>query len=379
VLAGGGVAGLEALLALDAAARDLVELTLVAPEPRFHLRAMSVTAPFSGGTPREWPVEALCRARGARFLQARVVGVDAPGRHVALDDARRLPYDALLLATGARRIPVFPEALTFRGMQDAAALHGLVEDVVEGWDSRIAFVVPDGVTWPLPLYELALLLADRAARVRAGVRLTLVTPEAAPLEAFGLAASNQVGVRLRQAGVELLTCCRVADVRDGHLLDAGGAVLAEAQRVVALPRLTGRPLAGLPQDPDGFLPVDAHGRVAGRPGVWAAGDGTTSPYKHGGIAAQQADAACADIARAAGADVAPRPLRPVLRGQLLTGGRPLFLRHVLDNGASESTAGEHLEPSPAAKVAAPRLTAWLGRGACPGAQAVPDATVEQLR
>ena len=94
---------------------------------------------------------------------------------------------------------------------------------------------------------------------------------------------------------------------------------------VALPRLRGPRIDGLPQTVEGFLAVDAHGQVHGLSDVFAAGDITSFPVKQGGIAAQQADAAAEMIAANAGADVAPQPFRPVLRGLLLTGRQPRYL------------------------------------------------------
>ena len=68
----------------------------------------------------------------------------------------------------------------------------------------------------------------------------------------------------------------------------------------------------------------------GADAVLAAGDATTFPIKQGGLATQQADAAAATIAHALGATVEPTPFAPVLRGLLLTGGAPLYLRAELD-------------------------------------------------
>ena len=88
-------------------------------------------------------------------------------------------------------------------------------------------------------------------------------------------------------------------------------------------------MRGLPRDALGFIPADAHGRVAGLRGVYAAGDATTFPLRQGGLAAQQADAAAESIAAELGAIARPQPFRPVLRGVLLTGGVPLYLRAVV--------------------------------------------------
>ena len=49
---------------------------------------------------------------------------------------------------------MFARALTWTPESDAG-----VADLEEGYSKRVAFVVPDGVYWPLPAYELALVTA----------------------------------------------------------------------------------------------------------------------------------------------------------------------------------------------------------------------------
>ena len=96
--------------------------------------------------------------------------------------------------------------------------------------------------------------------------------------------------------------------------------------MIVLPTLRGPPIDGVPQTRDGFIVVDEHGRVRGIPDVYAAGDITLFPVKQGGIATQQADAAAEAILADAGFLDHPAPFRPVLRGLLLTGSTPRFLR-----------------------------------------------------
>ena len=55
-----------------------------------------------------------------------------------------------------------------------------------------------------------------------------------------------------------------------------------ANRVVALPRLRGRAPMGVPQDADGFIPVDPYGLVQELPDVYAAGDVTASSISRAG-------------------------------------------------------------------------------------------------
>ena len=117
----------------------------------------------------------------------------------------------------------------------------------------------------------------------------------------------------------------------------GGPIRAD--RVVALPRLAGRGSSGLPQTVDGFV-RSIRTWCPGTADVFAAGDITDFPVKQGGLAAQQADAAAELIAADAGVDIAPQPFRPVLRGLLLTGRPPRYLRHELMGGTGDSR-GDH--------------------------------------
>ncbi|WP_205697076.1 FAD-dependent oxidoreductase [Conexibacter sp. SYSU D00693] len=362
VIAGGGVAGLEAMLALTAMAGPRVEVTLVSPDPSFRLRALSVRQPFAQPGSRAWSLASACEAHGARFVQAAVLSVDTRERVIRLSGGSRLEYDALFAATGAVADAPFTGGLLFRGPQDVEAVHGLVQDVEGGWSTHVAFVVPGGTTWPLPLYELALMLAERASSLCLDdLSLTIFTPEPSPLAVFGGEASAAVADRLAAAGIDVRPATTVTGVAGRRVLDGAGQVLDEAQRVVVLGRLRGRALPGLPWDDEGFVPIDDHGRVTGADGVWAAGDGTTCPIKQGGVAAQLAEVAAADIARAAGADQPDRIFDPVLRAELLTGADSLFLRSGTGPERPEDaslTAGHPLWWPPA-KVVAPHVAAWL--------------------
>lgn len=79
--------------------------------------------------------------------------------------------------------------------------------------------------------------------------------------------------------------------------------------MVALPRLLGPGLSGLPADGGGFLPVDEYGPVRGVDRVWTAGDATDVPIKQGGVAAQLADVGAGSIAERRVLPCSPRRLR----------------------------------------------------------------------
>jgi sulfide:quinone oxidoreductase len=179
--------------------------------------------------------------------------------------------------------------------------------------------------------------ARRARETGVEAEITLVTPEESPLGVFGAPASDAVAGLLDELGVsvELRTSAEVQ--RSGEVLLRPGDRRLEVDRIVALPRVAGRAVEGLPHDDGGFIPIDEHARVRGVEGVYAAGDGTDFPVKQGGIACQQADAAAYAIAADAGADVEREPFRPVLRGQLLTGGAPQYMAHSLEGGHGEDS------------------------------------------
>lgn len=376
VIAGGGVAGLEALIALRQLAGDRISATVLAPTDEFIIRALSVESPFARPTPRRYELQKICADHGAAFRHDALHAVNRDTKSVATEGGDEIPYDSVLIAIGARPSPAFKDALTFRGMQDAESMHGLIQDVEGGYTSRIAFVVPPGTTWALPLYELALMTAERADSMSMDVQLTIVTPESEPLAIFGAEASRAVDELLAQRGIIVRTNCHVHTVQGGAVVAGPGQPEVTAQRVVALPKLNGPRITGLPADAEGFLPVDEHGLVRGTDDVFGAGDGTTNPIKQGGIAAQQAFAAAMAIAARAGVDLVPKPFRPVLRAELLTGTQSTYLReHVAGGaGAQTSTASDHALWWPPTKVAAPHLAPYLvsvDEGGHPPASAEP--------
>ena len=341
LIAGGGVAAMEAMLALHALAGTRVEVELLSPEQHFWYRPLSVGEPFGAGEATRHEVGALAAAAGGALVTLGALrGVDTD-RNEATTSVGEIAYDVLLVAVGAVPVRAVPGALIFRGPSDDEKIAGLLAEVRAGAVRRIAFAVPAGVSWPLPLYELALLTASNLrANGRDDVELALVTPEQEPLQLFGPRGSSAVRRLLDERAIALHTGRRPFVHADEELrLVDGGAI--DADRVVTVPLLRGLRLSGLPATSDGFIPIDAHGRVDGLVDVYAAGDAADCPVKQGGIAAQVADAAAEAIAARVGAAVTPRPFRPVLRALLLTGAEPLYLRRDL----SDERRGETVAPA----------------------------------
>jgi sulfide:quinone oxidoreductase len=360
VIAGGGVAAIEGLLRLRRLVGDAVKVTLLAPNEEFAFRALSVREPFGLGVAERHPIRHVVRDAGADWVRDTLDWVDVDGQVVHSGDGAQLPYDALLVAVGARAEAVYEHATTFRDAEADALLAGLVEDIEAGYCKHVAFVVPDGPVWQLPVYELALMTARRAREMgMADVTVTLATPDSTPLSVFGAAVSDAVVRLLQEAGVALRAGA-VAAVPAAKRLVLDGDELTP-DRIVALPRVAGPALRGLSGD-DGFISIDAHCAVPGTgERVFAAGDATAYPIKHGGIGSQQADSAAAAIAYLAGAAVDDVPFQPVIRGMLLTGATPLYMQARLVGGGSfeSEVSTEPLWPS-GDKVAAEELNRYLG-------------------
>jgi sulfide:quinone oxidoreductase len=266
----------------------------------------------------------------------------------------------LLVCVGGRPRPAFRQGTTFTVAGAPLPIDDLLAQAAAG-SERIAFVVPPGVTWPLPIYEVALMARRRAEeRGLAGVEHVIVTPESAPLIMFGAVPSAEVQALLQGRGIAVEAETYASEAADGSLVLSPGDRRLDAGALVSLPVIEGPAIDGLPSDGQGFLPIDEHARVPGVEDVYAAGDGTAFPIKQGGIATQQADAAAEDIAARAGAPVDPQPFRPVLRGKLLTGDESLHLKTDLAGGAGEGRATLDYLWWPPHKISGRYLAAWLG-------------------
>jgi sulfide:quinone oxidoreductase len=325
VIAGAGIAGLEALLALRTLAGDRVAISLVAAEPQMLYRPVTVGEAFGRSQARSFPVTEIISPHDAAFVLDTVTGVDAQAHEARTASGTLVRYDALIIATGAHPTVTLPGALTFTGRAEVPALQSLLEDLVAGRVRSVAFTLTHPQAWSLPLYELAVMTAAHLREHGAAAPVSIITPEASPLELFGPDGEQAIAPLLATLGIRVRTLALPAAVKHRELVLVGAGSVA-AESVVTLPELHGPALDGLPADGGGFLPVDARGRVRGVEDVYAAGDVTSFPIKQGGLAAQQADAVATTIAILAGAPVRDEPFRPVLRGLLITGGAPVYLR-----------------------------------------------------
>ncbi|MGO9496467.1 MAG: NAD(P)/FAD-dependent oxidoreductase [Solirubrobacteraceae bacterium] len=326
VIVGGGVAGLEALLALRALAGDRVALTLISQDEWFVDRPMTVAEPFGLGSAARLSLPEVTTDLGVDFVRGSVTAVDGANRRVTCADGQTLDFDTLIIALGARARSPFADAITFGLEGSTQAIREMLDRLRDGDAHSVSFVAPTMTGWLLPLYELALMTARELARSDVdGVHVRLLTPEDRPLSLFGGQLSQSIGRLLDRAGVEFAQAS-FATVKGGGLTYAALGQ-PSSDYVVTMPLLSGPELAGVPaSEPHGFIPVDEYGRVTGLPGVYAAGDAVDFPVKQGGIATQQADVVAEHVAASYGAGVEPAPFQPMLRGMLFTGDEPVYMR-----------------------------------------------------
>jgi sulfide:quinone oxidoreductase len=368
VIAGGGVAALEAALALRDMAGDRIALRLVTPSSEFVYRPMTVREPLAFARAERFPIREIADHAQAELLHDKLVAVDVPAGEVHNESGATLRFDALLLGLGARPRARYEHAITLDDQRLDEQLHGLIQDLEDGYLKRLALVIPPRMGWPMPIYDLAMLISKRAYDMNVDTAIALLTPEAAPLQIFGDQASEGVTQLLEERGIELITSAYCEIPGSGHIEISPGDRRMEFDRIIALPELHGMAVPGVPADPDGFIPAGVHRDVTGAERVYAAGDGTDFAVKHGGIAAQQADVAASAIAALAGADVEPLEFDPVLHAVLLTGDAPRYLSARITGGHGASSRIS-TEPTwdPPTKIVARYLAPFLERA---GSQSV---------
>ena len=346
LVVGGGVAALEAAFALRALAGELVDVEILAAEPRFFYRPQAVFEPFGGPSVESFELSELADTLGAQLTPGELASV-VPSQHVARTTrGMTIPYDALVIATGASPVAVLSNALTFRGPADVDRVAEIAQASASGDTDELTLAIPTVRTWPLPIYELAFGLRGITDR-----SLVVATAEPTP------------GAVLGRAGSECLTsllASRSIKVETNVNFERWGRDVT-----IAAPALRAARIYGLPADDDGFIPVDRFGAVVGVPDIYAAGDVTELPVKHGSLAAGQADTVAEKIAATAGAALAAAPFTPILRARIACGSESLYVRRDLDDPHDPGLVSFDPLWSPPAKIfgrhLAPALAEIAGR------------------
>jgi NADH dehydrogenase len=325
VIVGAGFGGLEATYRLAGAP---VEITLIDRRNHhlFQPLLYQVATASLATSEIAWPIRYLLRDRpDVTTLFANVSGVDAANKRVTLDDSGTVPYDTLVLATGARHAYFGhdewePFAPGLKTLEDATTLRRRIlvaferaerETDPQKRDALLTFVIigagPTGVEMAGTIADLAkdTLPRDfrhidtRKARVvliEAGNRVLAGFPD--DLSAYALASLQSLGVEV-MFGAPVTDCSADGVVYGGNKLAARTIIWAAGVRASRAAEWL-----NAPADRAFRLKVEPDLTVPGHPDIFAVGDTTTIAGPDGnpvpGIApaAKQQGRYVADLIRA---------------------------------------------------------------------------------
>ncbi len=308
VVLGGGFGGLEAAFDLRLLAGERTRITLVSDQDHFLFKPNSIYVPFGLDPARlRVPLSRPAARREIELVQGRAHEIDADSRKVAVD-GRRIPYDFLVVATGAgmraEEVPGLAEhAISTWTPEDMLSLRdafgGLAAASPQGSRRRVLFLVPPNNKCAGPLYEIVLMLETwlRRRDARQAAEIVWATYEDTYIQTFGPRLHEVVEAEFERRGIEGHHGHVVERVEPDVVAFTNGARLGYDLLVAFPPYVASTPFAGLPADDRGFLTTElASRRVLRHPEVFAVGDAGDFPVKQAFLAFLQADAAASVIA-----------------------------------------------------------------------------------
>ncbi|MBJ7353261.1 MAG: FAD-dependent oxidoreductase [Thermoleophilaceae bacterium] len=341
LIAGSGPGALEATLGLSRSPHLDAAIALISPQIEFQYRPNMVMEPFGVQTTARYAVADVIRNPNVTQWKGTIERVDAAAGKAWSPEGDEFNFDALVVATGTETHAVVPApVVTFGTPGSLDRLKEIVQEIDDGSVRNVLFSAPPGPTWHLPLYEFALMCADRAERQSAQqIAIAIATPESDPLDVFGAENSLAVARMCAELGVAVHTNTTLEsyDGTTAHLSDRSSYPV---DRVFAMPRLTGRAPEGLPTNDAGFVHVDDNQLVIGTSNVYAVGDVTDFRIKQGGLASEQADSAISAIENRLGDREDTSPFSREIEAMLLTADRRLAMRALIGDDASQSIAIE---------------------------------------
>lgn len=296
VIVGAGFGGLEAAFGLAGAP---VRITLVDRRNHhlFQPLLYQVATASLATSEIAWPIRYLLRDRpDVTTLFANVNGVDAVAKHVLLDDGGTLPYDTLILATGARH-DYFghdewePFAPGLKTLEDATTLRRRIlvaferaerESDPERRAALLTFVIvgagPTGVEMAGTIADLArdTLPPDfrnidthktRVVLIEAGPRVLAGFPD--DLSSYAQRSLESLGVEV-MLGQPVTECSADGVVYGGKRLEARTIIWAAGVRASRAAEWL-----GAPHDRAYRVQVEPDLTVPGHPDIFAIGDTVT--------------------------------------------------------------------------------------------------------
>ena len=150
LIAGAGVAALEALLALRRLAGDRVSIDLVAPVTDFEYRPLAVMEPFGGPPAPRLSIGGVVRDHGAGHVFQRLAAVEPEHHRIRTAGGDEYGYETLILATGAQTVDAIPGALSFPGRSGGARYRELLGQLQHAEVRDLVFAVPAQTPAPGP-------------------------------------------------------------------------------------------------------------------------------------------------------------------------------------------------------------------------------------
>jgi len=302
VIVGAGFGGLEATYRLKGAA---VQITLIDRRNHhlFQPLLYQVATASLATSEIAWPIRYLMHDRPeVTTLFATVIGIDTQNRRVLLDRDDAVPYDTLILATGARHTYFGHDeweqfAPGLKTLEDATTLrrHILIaferaerEKDPQRRAARLTFAIigagPTGVELAGTIAELAhhTLVGDfrnidtqraRVVLIEAGPRVLAGFPD--ELSAYAQACLERIGVEVA-LGEAVTECSQDGVVYGGRKLEARTIIWAAGVRASPAAEWL-----GAPADRAGRVEVAPDLSVPGHPNIFAIGDTVTIPAWNG--------------------------------------------------------------------------------------------------
>ncbi len=302
VILGGGFGGLSAALALRHAEADI---TLVDRRNHHLFQPLLYQVATAALTPSDiaQPIRGILRGqKNTTVLLGEVVGIDRAARFVQLSHDRRLDYDWLIVATGARHSYFgHPEWEKFapglKELDDATALRRRIlrafetaEDTTDMAERErlLTFVIvgagPTGVEMAGAIAELArhALAMDFRAINPAAARIILADAAKRVLPAFPEDLSAAAAKALAKLGVELRLGAAVSECAADHVVIDGSILptrtILWAAGVAASPAMR---WLDAPADRTGRVVVDARLHPGGDEHIFVIGDTASCPGADG--------------------------------------------------------------------------------------------------
>ncbi len=305
---GGGFGGLETSFYLRMYLSDQVKVTLVSDRDCFIFRPNSIYVPF-GLDPEKLKIglQKPLKRKNITLVKAKVQEINVAGKIVHADGLK-LPYDFLVIATGAEvrpeEVPGLKEnAHNIWTTDDMLKLRASFENLREraraGRQQKVLFLIPPNNKCSGPLYEMVFMLETWLHRngVRKQVDITWTTFEETYIQVFGPRLHEIVVQEFEQRGVIGYNKYTVEKVDKNEVVYHNGQHLPFDLLISFPPYVASTLFSSLPVDDRGFITTNLTTRqVADHSEIYAVGDASDFPVKQGFLAFTQSDAAAEHLA-----------------------------------------------------------------------------------